>query len=225
MALNGLLAPALVYPALTRTPPVVLVGGVERFATVFPDRHPGSDLGCAAAIGYMAFDLGSMVVGYAASVEANGKFTYWLYVWHHLLSILFWPVAILNSSFVYFVDWFVASECSSSWLAIRGAMLALDTINTPLGVLVQLAFVASFFAGRIVVMPDLIRSLLRADWGAVPAWQARLAACTVPIPFALNAHWGIMIARSVVKVATGGGAKGKKKKFAEKEGEREKKVS
>ena len=55
--------------------------------------------------------------------------------------------------------------------------------------------------------------------------MSRLAACTVPIPFALNAHWGVMIARSVAKVAVGGGAKGKKKTIAEKEGEREKKVS
>ena len=213
MALNGIVAPLLVMPALTRTPPLLSNG---TYATVVLPRHPNSDLACATAIGYMAFDLGAMLIGYKASIKSNGAAMFHLYVWHHLLSILFWPVAILNSSFVYFVDWFVASECSSSWLAIRGAMLALDTINTPLGVLVQLAFVASFFAGRIVVMPDLIRSLLRADWGAVPTWQARLAACTVPIPFALNAHWGVMIARSVVKVAFGGksGKAGAKKKSA-----------
>jgi hypothetical protein len=84
-------------------------------------------------------------------VAANGKAMFHLYVWHHLLSILFWPVAILNNSFVYFVNWFVASEASSLWLAIRGAMLTLKTINTPLGMFVQLGFVASFFLSRIVV--------------------------------------------------------------------------
>jgi hypothetical protein len=59
-------------------------------------------------------------------VAANGKAMFHLYVWHHLLSILFWPV-------------------------IRGAMLTLKTINTPLGMFVQLGFVASFFLSRIVV--------------------------------------------------------------------------
>ena len=93
-----------------------------------------------------------------------------------MIDAFFRPVAILNNSFVYFVNWFVASETSSLWLAIRGAMLTLKTINTPLGMLVQLAFVASFFLSRIVVMPDLVRSLVGADWSAVPGWQAILAA-------------------------------------------------
>ena len=213
MALNGIVAPLLVMPALTRPPPLLSNG---TYATVVLPRHPNSDLACATAIGYMAFDLGAMLIGYKASIKSNGAAMFHLYVWHHLLSILFWPVAILNNAFVFFVDWFVASEMSSPWLAARGAMLTLGTINTPLGILVQLAFVATFFWGRIWVMPDLVRSLRLADWSAVPAWQANLAACTVPIPFMLNVYWGLMIARSVAKVAFGGksgkaGAGAKKK--------------
>ena len=155
MALNGIVAPLLVMPALTRTP--LLSNGT--YATVVLPRHPNSDLACATAIGYMAFDLGAMLIGYKASIKSNGAAMFHLYVWHHLLSILFWPVAILNNAFVFFVDWFVASEMSSPWLAVRGAMLTLGTINTPLGILVQLAFVATFFLGRIWVMPDLVLSL------------------------------------------------------------------
>ena len=155
MALNGLVAPLVVVPALTRLPALTKHGAFETVGTV---AHPNASVACALAIGYMAFDLGSMLVGYRASVKANGVLTFHLYVWHHLLSILFWPVAILNGSFVHFVNWFVASECSSLWLALRGAMLSLGTINTPLGLVVQLLFVITFFGSRVVVMPDRARS-------------------------------------------------------------------
>ena len=201
MALNGLVAPLVVVPALTRLPALTKHGAFETVGTV---AHPNASVRCALAIGYMAFDLGSMLVGYRASVKANGVLTFHLYVWHHLLSILFWPVAILNGSFVHFVNWFVASECSSLWLALRGAMLSLGTINTPLGLIVQLLFVITFFGSRVVVMPDLARAFVHADWDEVPGWQAAIARATVPVPFALNAYWGLMIARSVAKVALGG---------------------
>jgi hypothetical protein len=210
MALNGFVAPLVVVPALTRLPPLTEHG---LFQTVDSATHPNASVACALAIGYMTFDLGSMLIGYEASVKANGVLTYHLYVWHHLLSIVFWPVAVLNGSFVHFVNWFVASECSSPWLAIRGAMLSLGTVNTPIGMAVQLAFVGTFFGSRIVVMPDLIRAFALADWNAAPPWQARVAAATVPIPFALNAYWGAMIARSVAKAVRGKGkktAKGKR---------------
>lgn len=201
MALNGLVAPLVVVPALQRLPALTRDGAFETVGTV---AHPNASVACALAIGYMAFDLGSMLVGYEASVKANGLLTFHLYVWHHLLSILFWPVAILHGSFVFFVNWFVASECSSLWLALRGAMLSLGTINTKIGLIVQLLFVITFFGGRIVVMPDLVRAFVFADWDKVPGWQAAIAKATVPVPFALNVYWGLMIARSVAKVALGG---------------------
>jgi hypothetical protein len=175
MALNGLVAPLVVVPALTRLPALTRDGAFETVGTV---AHPNASVACALAIGYMAFDLGSMLVGYEASVKANGLLTFHLYVWHHLLSILFWPVAILHGSFVHFVNWFVASECSSLWLALRGAMLSLGTINTQIGLIVQLLFVITFFGSRIVVMPDLVRAFVFADWDKVPGWQAAIAKAT-----------------------------------------------
>jgi hypothetical protein len=51
----------------------------------------------------------------------------------------------------------VASEASSLFLGLRGAMLTLRTINSPLGWVVQLSFVATFFVARIFVMPDMVR--------------------------------------------------------------------
>ena len=128
----------------------------------------------------MAFDLGAMLIGYKASIKSNGAAMFHLYVWHHLLSILFWPVAILNNAFVFFVDWFVASEMSSPWLAVRGAMLTLGTINTPLGILVQLAFVATFFLGRIWVMPDLVLSL--GSPTGPPSLRGRRTSPRAPFP-------------------------------------------
>ena len=198
MALNGFAAPAMVFPALTRLPGLTKSGLL--FETVNTTSHPNASIACALAIGYMTFDLGAMLVGWRTSIKANGWLTYQLYIWHHLLSILFWPVAVLCGSFTFFVNWFVLSEMSSPWLGMRGAMLSLGTINTPLGLVVQLLFVITFVIGRIVVMPDLIKAFVWADWEAVPAWQARIAKTTVPIPFLLNAYWGVMIALSVYKV-------------------------
>jgi hypothetical protein len=201
MALNGLVAPLVVVPALTRLPALTRDGAFETVGTV---AHPNASVACALAIGYMAFDLGSMLVGYEASVKANGVLTFHLYVWHHLLSILFWPVAILTRLVRALRQLVRRSECSSLWLALRGAMLSLGTINTPIGLIVQLLFVITFFGGRIVVMPDLVRAFVFADWDKVPGWQAAIAKATVPVPFALNVYWGLMIARSVAKVALGG---------------------
>lgn len=204
--LNGLTS-LVILPVLERTPRVAANG---KFAMVSMPTAPASSIACALVIGYMTFDLVSMFINYKNSVKASGKVTWHLYVWHHLLSMLFWPVAILNDSFVYFVNWYIASEASSFWLAIRSAMLTLKTINTPIGMIVQLGFVASFFLSRIVVMPDLVRSLVGADWDAVPEWQANLAKCLVPIPCMLNAYWGVLIVMSMYKVITGKGSKGKK---------------
>ena len=190
MALNGFAAPAMVFPALTRLPGLTKSGLL--FETVNTTSHPNASIACALAIGYMTFDLGAMLVGWRTSIKANGWLTYQLYIWHHLLSILFWPVAVLCGSFTFFVNWFVLSEMSSPWLGMRGAMLSLGTINTPLGLVVQLLFVLTFVLGRIVVMPDLIKAFVWADWEAVPAWQARIAKTTVPIPFLLNAYWGVL---------------------------------
>ncbi|MDB9924849.1 TLC domain-containing protein [bacterium] len=206
MSLNGFLAPFMVLPALTRLPELTKSGTFEITNSVV---HPNASIACALAIGYMTFDLFSMIIGYKASVKANGVLTYHLYIWHHLLSILFWPVAVLFGSFTFFVNWFVLSELSSPFLGIRGAMLSLGTINTPLGMLVQLLFVISFFAGRIIVMPNLVWAFWNADWTSVPGWQATIARVTIPIPFALNLYWGVMICRSVGKVVFGG-KKGKK---------------
>lgn len=205
---NSLLAPALVFPALTRTPPLTKRG---KFAVITPSVDGDSSNACAVAIGFMAYDLVSMLWNYEASVRSNGKGLFHLYVWHHVLSILFWPVAILNRAFVYFVNWFILSEHSSFWLSLRGSMLTLGTINTPAGLFVQLAFVVSFFGARVAVMPDLYRSYVNADWAAVPGWQATIAAWTVPIPSMLNAYWGFLIVKSLAKVALGGGGKKKKK--------------
>jgi hypothetical protein len=114
---------------------------------------------------------------------------------------------------VFFVNWFVASEASSAFLAARGAMLSLGTINTPVGMVVQFGFVLSYFMSRIYVMPNLVKSIYYADWGQVPAWQANIARFTVPLPFMLNIYWGILIVRSMVKVLFGK-KKGKGKKAA-----------
>ena len=208
-ALNGILAPALVYPALTSTPPLNPNG---LYATVFP-RHEGSVLGCAASVGYLLYDFLAMLSNYTVSMKANGVVAYNLYLWHHALSVAFWPVAVLHNSFVFFVNWFVASEASSAFLAARGAMLSLGTINTPLGMVVQFGFVLSYFMSRIYVMPNLVKSIYYADWGQVPAWQANIARFTVPLPFMLNIYWGILIVRSMVKVLFGK-KKGKGKKAA-----------
>ena len=209
-AVNGILAPALVYPALTSTPPLNQNG---LYATVFP-RHEGSVLGCAASVGYLLYDLLAMLSNFTVSIKANGVVAYNLYIWHHALSIMFWPVAVLHNSFVFFVNWFVASEASSTFLAARGAMLSLGTINTPVGVAVQLGFVASFFMSRIYVMPNLMKSVYYADRGQVPAWQANIARCTVPLPFLLNIYWWMMILRSMYKVIFGKKRGGKGKKAA-----------
>ena len=123
---------------------------------ITPSVDGDSSNACAVAIGFMAYDLVSMLWNYEASVRSNGKGLFHLYVWHHVLSILFWPVAILNRAFVYFVNWFILSEHSSFWLSLRGSMLTLGTINTPAGLFVQLAFVVSFFGARVAVMPDTV---------------------------------------------------------------------
>ena len=121
-AVNGILAPALVYPALTSTPPLNQNG---LYATVFPRR--GSVSGAQHQSGTSSTT--SCMLSNFVSIKASGVVAYNLYIWHHALSIMFWPVAVLHNSFVFFVNWFVASEASSTFLAARACQAG--AINTP----------------------------------------------------------------------------------------------
>lgn len=89
MMTNAVLAPSLVLPALSLLPPLSPNGAYGNHQGA--PRHPASFYGCAASVGYLTFDLLVMITSYKVSMRANGgKGQYWLYIWHHMFSIIFW---------------------------------------------------------------------------------------------------------------------------------------
>lgn len=117
------------------------------------------------------------------------------------------PVSVVNNSFIFFINWFVASESSVVFLALRSAMITLGAIDTPAGAVVQLLFALSFFVVRIIPQPWIVMGFLKTDWAVVPPMLKVIAMITVPLPSFLNWYWGVLIVQAVMKAATGGQGK------------------
>ena len=154
---------------------------------------------CVSA-GYFLFDL-SLLVGFDRKNlrKAHGKIHYPLYVMHHALPLIFWPIAMHYGTFEYFIAWQVRSELTQVGWGLRTIFIGLSIIDTIPGLFVELLFICTFFHVRISPYPEQLNAFLNIDWmdPKLPSWRILPAIILVPIPLLLNAFWWLNIIRVI----------------------------
>ena len=160
----------------------------------------------AASCGYLMYDFLLLTIFDRKNMlRAHGRRQYAIYVFHHLLPLLMWPLALHHGTFEYFVAWGVRSELSQAAMGLRTICIGMGILDTAFGVIVQLSFVGLFFWVRMWPLLDNIVSIAKADWFAenVPRWQVPFAWMSVPLPLILNVYWWFMIMGAFWKVVSG----------------------
>lgn len=167
-------------------------------------------LATAASCGYLMYDFLLLTIFDRKNMlRAHGRRQYMIYIMHHVLPLLMWPVATRYGTFEYFVAWGVRSELSQAAMGLRTVCIGMGILDTIYGVIVQLNFVGVYFWVRMWPLLDHVRSMAKADWFAenVPRWQLPFAFFTVPVPAMLNVYWWFMIMGAFWKVVSGGNKK------------------
>ena len=161
----------------------------------------------AASCGYLMYDFLLLTIFDRKNMlRAHGRRQYAIYVVHHLLPLLMWPLALQHGTFEYFVAWGVRSELSQAAMGLRTICIGMGILDTAFGVIVQLSFVGLFFWVRMWPLFDNVVSIAKADWFAenVPRWLVPFALISVPLPLILNVYWWFMIMGAFWKVVSGG---------------------
>ena len=224
---NGLLAGSLVKGSLERFPSalkkngkfdigrrVVSSGGLFGKGAKAVLYKRSTVLATAASCGYLLYDFLLLTIFDRKNMlRAHGRRQYTIYIMHHALPILMWPLAMRYGTFEYFVAWGVRSELSQAAMGLRTIFIGMGILDTIYGAMVQLSFVGVYFYVRMWPLADHVVSMAKADWFAenVPRWQLPFAFFTVPVPAMLNVYWWFMIMGAFWKVVSG---EKKKKKEA-----------
>jgi len=152
---------------------------------------PGIMVGCGMAIGYMTYDLIVMVLFYPVLIRPGdkakrrkGQMNFALYmqmIMHHVLSIIFWPYAVVNSTMSWAVGYFMLTEMTNTGLNARGLLDAIGiSVSNPIGALVSLTWVLQFTIVRIVPLPVLIYFLVLGEYSSLPLHDQIISCLYVP---------------------------------------------
>ena len=217
--MNGLIAGILVKPSLTRFPS----GGEFTyfnarsnytnntkkkilFSVFTKSFKKTSVMATAASCGYLFYDL--LLLAHfdrKNMLRAHGRTQYMIYIWHHVLPLLMWPIALKYGTFEYFVSWGVRSELSQAAMGLRTLFIGMGLLDTILGMVVQIGFIGVYFYVIMWPLFDHVTSMIHADWFSkdVPRWQLPFAFFTIPVPAMLNVYWWFLIMSMVWKVLKG----------------------
>ena len=145
-------------------------------------------------------------------LRAHGRRQYAIYVFHHLLPLLMWPLALHHGTFEYFVAWGVRSELSQVAMGLRTICIGMGILDTAFGVIAAVEFCRVVLLGENVAFADNIVSIAKADCSprTFQRWQVPFASMSVPLPLILNVYWWFMIMGAFWKVVKG--KKGRRKR-------------
>lgn len=148
------------------------------------------------SLGYMIYDLVWML--YHPEHDAKARP---IMLFHHILSIIGFPYAILRHRAVPFVLFFIATEVTGILQHARMLLLKFGLDHTHIYLVVGLSWTLSFFAVRALPAPFLIMAQLQdADaWASYSAFDYWLSVTTLPLPFLLNAYWLYLLVAGAVK--------------------------
>jgi len=154
---------------------------------------------CGMSIGYMFYDLLVLLVFFPVWIRPkdrakrkSGQMAMALYLqmlMHHILSILFWPVAVTNNYMSYLVAYFMFTEATNIALNARTLALQLAPSLFWLKIAVNLMFFVMFTIIRMFPMPVILYFAILSDYSGVSPLLNILCLLTAPVPFLLNLMW------------------------------------
>ena len=126
-------------------------------------------------------------------------------IFHHVVSILIWPVGVSFGLANFFLLSFMASELSSPFIHIRWALLAFTGSSMKFH-LATASFALSFILVRVCIAPFSLAAFYAARcWDAelhgIPQFVSILATITLPLPNFLNLFWFWMIIQMGLRAA------------------------
>ena len=122
-------------------------------------------------------------------------------LFHHAVSILAFPYAVLQHRCVVFVLFFLLTEVTGVLQHPRMILLKLGLDGNLCYVAVGAGWTISFFFVRIAPSPVLLYALLRTpdEWQAFSTFDFAVAVSTVPLPFLLNGYWFYALVAGLLK--------------------------
>jgi len=155
---------------------------------------------CGMSIGYMTWDLGVMLMNWSDQCLAyGGEGPMYLFIVHHILSMILWPYALTRGLCAYHINWFLISECTNFNMSLRWYMVKLNMTKSKVYLLNGLSWIPLFLGVRVLVIPSLFKSYWYSDWSVFTPEQVWIARVTLPIPSLLNVYWARQIVQGAVQ--------------------------
>ena len=155
---------------------------------------------CGLSLGYMVWDLGVMLQDpKGQQVTYGGKKAYYLFVVHHVFSILIWPYAVLWGRCVFFVNFFLVSEVTNVNMSTRWFLLKCKMEKSSVYLVNGLAWIPLFLGVRVLVIPLMLNAFIFGTWGKLNLVEKIVAFVFLPIPSMLNVYWSKMIVSNAMK--------------------------
>ena len=162
---------------------------------------------CGFSLGYMTWDLALLMEDPAGQQQAyGGKKAYYIFVLHHLFSIIIWPYAVFAGRCVWFINYFLVSEATNANMSLRWFLLRCKMEKTRIYLVNGLLWIPLFLGVRICVIPAMARALIFATWERLTYWEKIFAFTTLPLPSMLNIYWIRMILSNAIQYLTTGAA-------------------
>lgn len=148
------------------------------------------------SLGYMAYDCVWMFGNPEHDAKARP-----IMLFHHILSIVGFPYAMLRHRAVPFVLFFIATEITGIPQHLRMLLLRFGLEETAWYLAVGVSWTVSFFLVRAVPSPWLIAAQIHdaSAWARYSTLDWWLSVTTLPLPFLLNAYWLYLLVAGVVK--------------------------
>lgn len=155
---------------------------------------------CGMSVGYMTWDLFVIVTRWSDQKTAyGGANALWLFIAHHVFSIILWPYALTRGLCAYHINFFLVSEVTNFNMSLRWILATLKKTETKLYLVNGLGWIPLFVSVRVVVIPRLFDAFMKSDWSVFTPAQYWVALLTLPIPSMLNLYWTKQIIEGATK--------------------------
>jgi hypothetical protein len=159
-----------------------------------------SHIALGVSLGYMGWDLLTMLWKHEACIKAMKVNVWRLMVFHHSGSLMIWPYCILNGRGALFVNWFMLSEATNVGMNLRYLLIKTGNGDGCIFTLNGIGWLTTWLALRLLPIPYLLHRLIRSNRSGLNTAESIVATLMVPIPILLNCYWSTVIANGLASM-------------------------
>jgi hypothetical protein len=151
--------------------------------------------------GYFIFDFCNLIIS-REKLKRAMKADFYVMLVHHILSVLIWPWAVMNSMYAWWINYFLVTEVTNiglnlRWLLQRGNLASDGTVT-----ILSVVWAFAFMVVRILPIPHLFYYYVLTvvpGCGLDSAAVHAVAVVCIPIPILLNSYWFKLIVGMAMK--------------------------